>query len=38
MAELPDTALDQRFSGAEAKPAGWDETRRVLEEAQLSWI
>jgi len=34
----PDTALDQRFSNADATAAGWDETRRVLEEAQLSWI
>jgi len=34
----PDTALDQRFSNPDATAAGWDETRRVLEEAQLSWI
>ena len=34
----PDTALDQRFSGAEAKPADWEETRKILEDAQLSWI
>ena len=33
-----ETTLDQRFSDAEAKPAGWDETRRILETAQLSWI
>jgi general stress protein 26 len=32
------TTLDQRFSEPDAKPAGWDETRKVLEEAQLSWI
>ncbi len=34
----PDTALDQRFSAPGAEAAGWDETRRALEEAQLSWI
>lgn len=34
----PDTTLDQRFSDPEAAAADWDETRRVLEEAQLSWI
>jgi general stress protein 26 len=34
----PDTTLDQRFSDPDAAVAGWDETRRVLEEAQLSWI
>ena len=34
----PDTTLDQRFSDPDATPAGWDETRRMLEEAQLSWI
>jgi general stress protein 26 len=32
------TTLDQRFSNPEAKPAGWDDTQKVLEEAQLSWI
>ena len=34
----PDTTLDQRFSDPGAAAAGWEETRRVLEEAQLSWI
>ena len=34
----PDTTLDQQFSNPDAMAAGWDETRRVLEEAQLSWI
>ena len=33
----PDTTLDQRFSAPDATAADWDETRRVLEEAQLSW-
>ena len=34
----PDTTLDHRFSDPGAVAAGWDETRRVLQEAQLSWI
>ncbi len=34
----PDTTLDPRFSDAEAEPVGWDDTQKVLEEAQLSWI
>jgi general stress protein 26 len=34
----PVTALDQRYSGSGAVATGWDETRRVLEEAQLFWI
>ncbi len=34
----PDTTLDPRFSDAAAQPSSWDETRRVLEQAQLSWI
>lgn len=34
----PDTTLDARFSDPAATAAGWDETRRALEDAQLSWI
>jgi nitroimidazol reductase NimA-like FMN-containing flavoprotein (pyridoxamine 5'-phosphate oxidase superfamily) len=34
----PVTQLDQRFSDAAAVATGWDETRKVLEEAQLFWI
>lgn len=34
----PGTTLDQRFSAPDAAAAGWDETRQVLEDAQLSWI
>jgi general stress protein 26 len=34
----PHTTFDQRFSDPGAAAAGWQETRRVLEEAQLSWI
>jgi hypothetical protein len=32
------TTLDQRFSDADAIPTGWGETRKILQEAQLSWI
>ena len=34
----PDTTLDTRFSDPAATAAGWEETRRALEDAQLSWI
>jgi len=34
----PVTTLDQRFSQPDAVATGWDETREVLEEAQLFWI
>lgn len=34
----PATALDQRFSDPRATATGWDETRRVLEQAELFWI
>lgn len=34
----PDTTLDPRFSDPAAQPSSWDETRQVLEHAQLSWI
>ncbi len=34
----PVTSLDQRFSDPGAVATGWDETRRVLETAQLFWI
>jgi general stress protein 26 len=34
----PVTTLDQEYSDPEAAPAGWDETRRVLETAELFWI
>jgi uncharacterized pyridoxamine 5'-phosphate oxidase family protein len=35
---IPETALDPRYSDPAASPAGWDETRRVLESAEISWI
>jgi nitroimidazol reductase NimA-like FMN-containing flavoprotein (pyridoxamine 5'-phosphate oxidase superfamily) len=34
----PVTTLDQRYSGAEALAITWDQTRGVLEAAELSWI
>lgn len=34
----PHTTLDPRFSGPEASAGTWEQTRTVLEEAQLSWI
>ena len=34
----PDTTLDARFSDPGAQAGDWDETRRALENAQLSWI
>ncbi len=34
----PVTALDQRYSSTDARAITWDETRRLLEAAELSWI
>lgn len=34
----PVTKIDPRFSDPDAVATGWDETRQVLEEAQLFWI
>jgi nitroimidazol reductase NimA-like FMN-containing flavoprotein (pyridoxamine 5'-phosphate oxidase superfamily) len=34
----PVTRLDQRFSDPDADPTGWDDTRRVLETAELFWV
>ncbi|WP_116996438.1 pyridoxamine 5'-phosphate oxidase family protein [Desertimonas flava] len=34
----PTTALDARFSDADAHPTAWADTERVLAEAQLFWI
>jgi general stress protein 26 len=34
----PVTTLDPRYSDPDAVATGWDETRRVLEEAQVFWI
>jgi general stress protein 26 len=36
--EEPVTELDSRFSDEGAVATGWDETRRVLETAELFWI
>ena len=35
---MTDTTLDQRFSAPGAKAAAWQDTARILEDAQLSWI
>jgi nitroimidazol reductase NimA-like FMN-containing flavoprotein (pyridoxamine 5'-phosphate oxidase superfamily) len=34
----PVTALDERYSDSSATAAGWEETRRVLETAEIFWI
>jgi nitroimidazol reductase NimA-like FMN-containing flavoprotein (pyridoxamine 5'-phosphate oxidase superfamily) len=34
----PVTTLDQRYSDPDAVATGWEETRRALETAELSWI
>jgi nitroimidazol reductase NimA-like FMN-containing flavoprotein (pyridoxamine 5'-phosphate oxidase superfamily) len=34
----PVTELDTRFSDRDAVATDWEETRRVLEEAELFWI
>ena len=34
----PVTMLDERYSSPSATAAGWEETRRVLETAELFWV
>jgi nitroimidazol reductase NimA-like FMN-containing flavoprotein (pyridoxamine 5'-phosphate oxidase superfamily) len=34
----PTTELDSRFSDPDAVATGWEETRQVLEDAELFWI
>lgn len=34
----PKTALDTRYSDPKASAVGWEETCRLLETAELSWI
>jgi nitroimidazol reductase NimA-like FMN-containing flavoprotein (pyridoxamine 5'-phosphate oxidase superfamily) len=34
----PATEIDNRFSDADAVATGWDQTRRVLDAAELFWI
>jgi nitroimidazol reductase NimA-like FMN-containing flavoprotein (pyridoxamine 5'-phosphate oxidase superfamily) len=34
----PDTKLDSRFSDPDAVATGWEETRHVLEQADVFWI
>jgi general stress protein 26 len=33
-----DTVLDPRFSASGAMPTAWEQTRRVLDDAEVSWI
>lgn len=35
---VPVTALDQRYSDPEAQPVSWEDTQRLLEAAEVSWI
>ena len=35
---MPVNSLDERYSDRDAAAIGWDETRRLLESAQLFWI
>ena len=35
---IPETTLDQRFSAPEAVAASWDDTRQVLEQAEMFWV
>jgi nitroimidazol reductase NimA-like FMN-containing flavoprotein (pyridoxamine 5'-phosphate oxidase superfamily) len=34
----PATALDQRYSDPRAQPVSWDDTQRLLEAAETSWL
>ena len=34
----PKTTIDRRFSDTDAVATEWDETRRLLETAELFWI
>ena len=38
MTKNPETVLDARYSDPAATAAGWDETVRVLEQAELFWL
>ena len=35
---VPVTVLDQRYSDTKASAVSWEETQRLLETAELSWI
>jgi uncharacterized pyridoxamine 5'-phosphate oxidase family protein len=35
---LPVTILDRRYSNSDASATEWEETRRILETAELSWL
>ena len=34
----PVSTLDPRYSDTDARATGWEETRRLLRTAELSWI
>ena len=34
----PVTVLDQRYSGPDAQAVSWEDTQRLLEAAEISWI
>lgn len=34
----PVTALDQRYSEPDAQAVSWEDTQRLLEQAELSWV
>jgi nitroimidazol reductase NimA-like FMN-containing flavoprotein (pyridoxamine 5'-phosphate oxidase superfamily) len=34
----PATALDQRYSHPEAQAVSWEDTRRLLEQAEICWL
>jgi predicted pyridoxine 5'-phosphate oxidase superfamily flavin-nucleotide-binding protein len=36
--DTPVTVLDRRYSGPDAVAVSWDQTRGVLESAELFWI
>jgi nitroimidazol reductase NimA-like FMN-containing flavoprotein (pyridoxamine 5'-phosphate oxidase superfamily) len=38
MASSPTTTLDARYSASDATPTTWEETRRVIEVAELFWL
>ena len=38
MTATPTTELDERFSDPGTSPTPWEETRRIIEEAELFWV
>jgi hypothetical protein len=35
---VPVTAIDQRYSDPEAEAVSWEDTRRLLEAAEIAWL